>query len=63
MVADQREAQPYRLANAQVPATMLEFLEGGPSTLAAAREAFDYAVIASVLKQARPAKESVCVLM
>jgi 2-keto-4-pentenoate hydratase/2-oxohepta-3-ene-1,7-dioic acid hydratase in catechol pathway len=41
---DQREAQPYRLANAQVPSTMLEFLEGGSSTLAAARRAVDYVV-------------------
>ena len=44
-LADQREAQPHRLANAQVPATMLEFLEGGPSTMAAARRAIDYAVM------------------
>ena len=44
-LTDQREAQPYRLANAQVPATMLEFLEGGPSTMAAARRAVDYAVM------------------
>ncbi len=43
-LADQREAQPYRMANAQVPVTMLEFLEGGPSTMAAARRAIDYAV-------------------
>ena len=40
-LADQREAQPHRLANAQVPATMLEFLEGGPSAMAAARRAID----------------------
>lgn len=44
-LADQREAQPHRLANAQVPATMLEFLEGGSSTMAAARRAIDYAVM------------------
>ena len=43
-LGDQREAQPYRLANAQVPATMLEFLEGGSSSMAAARRAFDYVV-------------------
>lgn len=43
-LGDQREAQPYRLANAQVPSTMLEFLEGGSSTMAAARRAFDYVV-------------------
>ncbi|MBX3302123.1 MAG: fumarylacetoacetate hydrolase family protein [Nitrospira sp.] len=41
-LADQQEAQPYRLANAQVPPTMLEFLEGGSSTIAAARRAKDY---------------------
>lgn len=41
-LADQQEAQPYRLADAQVPPTMLEFLEGGDSTLAAARRAKDY---------------------
>ncbi|MCA1958238.1 MAG: fumarylacetoacetate hydrolase family protein [Nitrospira sp.] len=42
---DQGEAQPSRLANAQVPATMLEFLEGEASTMAAARRAVDYAVL------------------
>ncbi len=41
-LADQQEAQPHRLADAQVPSTMLEFLEGGESTLAAARRAKDY---------------------
>jgi 2-keto-4-pentenoate hydratase/2-oxohepta-3-ene-1,7-dioic acid hydratase in catechol pathway len=41
-LTDQQEAQPHRLANAQVPPTMLEFLEGGSSTLAAARRAKDY---------------------
>ncbi|OQW32918.1 MAG: hypothetical protein A4E19_06085 [Nitrospira sp. SG-bin1] len=41
-LADQQEAQPYRLAGAQVPPTMLEFLEGGSSTIAAARRAKDY---------------------
>ncbi len=41
---DQREAQPYRLANAQVPSTMLEFLEGGATAMAAAQRAFDYVV-------------------
>jgi 2-keto-4-pentenoate hydratase/2-oxohepta-3-ene-1,7-dioic acid hydratase in catechol pathway len=41
-LADQREAQPYRLANAQVPSKMLEFLEGGASTMAAARRAMGY---------------------
>src|SRR2546427_12550275 len=29
LLADQHEAQPARLANAMVPATMLELLEGG----------------------------------
>jgi 2-keto-4-pentenoate hydratase/2-oxohepta-3-ene-1,7-dioic acid hydratase in catechol pathway len=41
---DQNEAQPYRLANAMVPATMLELLEGGDSAMAAARQALEYAV-------------------
>ncbi|MBX3330391.1 MAG: fumarylacetoacetate hydrolase family protein [Nitrospira sp.] len=41
-LADQQEAQPHRLADAQVPTTMSEFLEGGSSTLAAARRAKDY---------------------
>lgn len=46
-LADQQETQPQRLANAQVPPTMLEFLEGGDSTLAAARRAIDYATTRS----------------
>jgi len=41
-LADQQEAQPRRIAYAQVPPTMLEFLEGGASTIAAARRAKDY---------------------
>lgn len=44
LLADQQEAQPRRLADAQVPATMLKFLEGGPSAMAAARHALDHAV-------------------
>lgn len=48
---DQREAQPYRLANAQVPSTMLEFLEGGASAMAAARRAFDYVVTVGATSQ------------
>lgn len=44
-LADQREAQPHRLANAQVPSSMLEFLEGGLSTMAAARQAMSYAMM------------------
>jgi 2-keto-4-pentenoate hydratase/2-oxohepta-3-ene-1,7-dioic acid hydratase in catechol pathway len=43
-LADQQEAQPYRLADAMVPAAMLELLEGGPSAMTAARQAFDHAV-------------------
>ncbi|HQY58719.1 MAG: fumarylacetoacetate hydrolase family protein [Nitrospira sp.] len=43
-LADQGETQPRRLADAQLPATMLEFLEGGPAATAAARRALDYAV-------------------
>ena len=46
-LADQQEAQPHRLADAQVPPTMLEFLEGGDSTLAAARRAKDYVIARS----------------
>lgn len=44
LLADQREAAPYRLAHATVPPTMLELLEGGPSAMTAARTAVDYAV-------------------
>jgi 2-keto-4-pentenoate hydratase/2-oxohepta-3-ene-1,7-dioic acid hydratase in catechol pathway len=44
MLGRQNEAQPYRLANAVVPPTMLALLEGGGSAMAAARQAFDYAV-------------------
>jgi 2-keto-4-pentenoate hydratase/2-oxohepta-3-ene-1,7-dioic acid hydratase in catechol pathway len=43
VLTDHQEAQPYRIANAAVPFTMLELLEGGPSALARAREALDYA--------------------
>lgn len=43
-LTDQDEAQPRRLADAQVPATMLELLEGGRSAMAAARRALEYAV-------------------
>ena len=42
LLADQRESRPRRLADAQVPSTMLEFLEGGPSAMAAARRALDF---------------------
>lgn len=45
VLADQKEAQPYRLANAMVPSTMLELLEGGDSAMAAARQGFDHAVM------------------
>ena len=47
-LADQQETQPQRLANAQIPPTMLEFLEGGGSTLAAARRAKDYVTTLSL---------------
>src|SRR5207245_1997101 len=40
----QREAQPARRAAAMVPAPMLELLEGGPSAMARARQAFEHAV-------------------
>jgi len=55
---DQREAQPYRLANAQVPSTMLEFIEGGASAMAAARRAFDYVVTIGATSQG-PSGETV----
>jgi 2-keto-4-pentenoate hydratase/2-oxohepta-3-ene-1,7-dioic acid hydratase in catechol pathway len=42
-LAAEQESQPRRLADAQVPAAMLEFLEGGPSAMAAARRGLDYA--------------------
>ncbi len=42
LLADQGESRPRRLADAQVPSTMLEFLEGGPSAMAAARRALDF---------------------
>src|SRR5262249_11425481 len=41
-LSDQGEAQPHRLADGQVPASMLAFLEGGASTMGAARRALDY---------------------
>ena len=44
VLADQKEAQPYRLAKAMVPPAMLELLEGGDSAMAAARQGFDHAV-------------------
>lgn len=44
LLADQREERPCRLAHAMVPTAMLELLEGGPSAMARARQAFDYAV-------------------
>ncbi|MBX3237675.1 MAG: fumarylacetoacetate hydrolase family protein [Nitrospiraceae bacterium] len=42
LLADECETQPRRLADAHVPATMLEFLEGGPSAMAAARKAVEH---------------------
>jgi 2-keto-4-pentenoate hydratase/2-oxohepta-3-ene-1,7-dioic acid hydratase in catechol pathway len=43
MLADQGEGQPYRLAAAAVPATMLELLEAGPLAMDRARQAFSHA--------------------
>src|SRR2546423_15584630 len=43
VLADQKEAQPYRLAKAMAPPTMLELLEGGDSAMGAARQGFDHA--------------------
>ena len=58
LLADQSEAQPARLAHAMVPATMLELLEGGPSAIARARQAFEHAI--SLGEAARgPAGETV----
>lgn len=42
LLHDQREVQPHRLADAQVPPIMLAFLEGGSSAMAAARRGFDF---------------------
>lgn len=42
MLADQGEAQPYRLSNAIVPFAMVELLEGGASAMTAARKALEY---------------------
>jgi 2-keto-4-pentenoate hydratase/2-oxohepta-3-ene-1,7-dioic acid hydratase in catechol pathway len=42
MLADQGEAQPYRLAAAEVPSPMLEFLQGEVSAMNRARDAFHY---------------------
>ncbi len=57
-LTDRDEAQPRRLADAQVPATMLEFLEGGPSAAAAARGALEY-VVNSGPSLAGPAGETI----
>ncbi|MGB5053345.1 MAG: fumarylacetoacetate hydrolase family protein [Nitrospirales bacterium] len=42
MLADQGEAQPYRLAISEVPSSMLELLQGEVSAMNRAREAFHY---------------------
>lgn len=42
-LADRREAQPSRLAQAMVPPTMLGLLEGGPPAMDRAREALAFA--------------------
>lgn len=42
MLADNQESQPHRLAGAEVPPTMKEFLEGGPSAMDKARKAFSH---------------------
>ena len=44
MLADQGEAQPYRLAHAGVPSAMLELLESGASSMTFARNALEYAI-------------------
>ena len=45
-LSEDGEAQPRRLADAQVPPTMLAFLEGGASTISAARRAIEHAASA-----------------
>ena len=50
LLAEQRESRPRRLADAQVPATMLEFLQGGASAMDAARHAFDFVAQDASLK-------------
>lgn len=45
-LADRGEPRPRRLADALVPPSMLELLRGGASSMATAREAFDYALLA-----------------
>ncbi len=42
MLSDQKEAQSYRMAQAGVPSTMMELLEGGHSAMDRARTAFQY---------------------
>ena len=45
MLAEKGEAQPYRVAETGVPATMLEFLQGGSSSMNKAREAFQFVTV------------------
>ena len=42
MLEERGEAQPYRLAGAEVPPTMLELLQGGVSSMNKARRALQY---------------------
>ena len=44
LLASRKEAKPARLADARVPAMMLELLEGGLGAMTAAREGFQYAI-------------------
>src|SRR5256712_9174523 len=44
LLADQHEARPARLANAMVPARMLELMEGGASAMARAGQALEHAI-------------------
>ena len=43
LLAHRKEAQPYRLAKAMVPSTMLKLLQGGPSAINSACEAVEFA--------------------
>lgn len=51
MLAEKGEGQPYRIANAEVPPTMLELLQGGTSSMNKAQQAFQYVTPRSRLSQ------------
>ena len=51
MLAEKGEAQPYRVAGVGVPTTMLELLQGGPSSMSKAREAFQFVTVNGLMPQ------------